>query len=309
MKKAIVTTTINSPTQALLKYISFKDWDLFIVGDRKTPHTEYEALETNKNVKYLSPDYQEAEYKELSDAIGWNKIQRRTIGYLHVYKLGYDIIASVDDDNIPYDNWGADLYINKEVETYYYTNESIVFDPISVTNYEKLWHRGYPVQLLTTKNKNEIKIKKIVPQIQANFWNGDPDIDAFCRLEHKPNCVFNDGDFPFTSDKISPFNSQNTFLSRKIANDYFLFPHIGRMDDIWASYYILAKGYKVIYNKATVVQDRNDHNLIEDLKKEYIGYENNLSLVKDLYNDSEKILNYLPERSIAAWNIYRSLLK
>jgi hypothetical protein len=45
------------------------------------------------------------------------------------------------------------------------------------------------------------------------------------------------------------------------------------------------------------------------MKKEYIGYENNLSLVKDLYNNSEKILKYLPERSIEAWNVYRSLLQ
>jgi hypothetical protein len=45
------------------------------------------------------------------------------------------------------------------------------------------------------------------------------------------------------------------------------------------------------------------------MKKEYIGYENNLSLIKDLYEDSEKILKYLPERSTAAWNVYRSLLK
>lgn len=26
--------------------------------------------------------------------------------------------------------------------------------------------------------------------------------------------------------------------------DYFLYPHVGRMDDIWASYYVQAKGYE-----------------------------------------------------------------
>ena len=144
--------------------------------------------------------------------------------------------------------------------------------------------------------------------IQADFWNGDPDIDAFCRLEQKPNCNFNDEDFPFTSNKISPFNSQNTFLSKRIAKDYFLFPHIGRMDDILAAYYVLLKGYKIIYNKATVIQERNEHNLINDLKNEYIGYENNLELVQSLINDPEEIRKFLPEKTNNAWDVYRSLL-
>ena len=37
MKKIIVTTTINEPTEALIKYSNFKDWKLIIVGDLKTP--------------------------------------------------------------------------------------------------------------------------------------------------------------------------------------------------------------------------------------------------------------------------------
>jgi hypothetical protein len=111
------------------------------------------------------------------------------------------------------------------------------------------------------------------------------------------------------ANKLSPFNSQNTFLNRASALDYFLFPHIGRMDDIWASYYVQSLGYKVIYNKASVFQDRNVHNLIEDMKKEYLGYENNLALINDLYNDPESIKNYLPPRSAAAWDVYRKLIK
>ena len=47
--------------------------------------------------------------------------------------------------------------------------------------------------------------------------------------------------------------------TKKIIKDYFLFPHIGRMDDIWASYYVESLGYKVVYNYPTVYQDRNEH--------------------------------------------------
>jgi hypothetical protein len=306
MKKAIVTTTINSPTQALIKYITFNDWDLFIVGDKKTPHHLYELLQSNnKNVTYLSPCFQEKEYKELSDAIEWNKIQRRTIGYLHVYKLGYDIIASVDDDNIPYNDWGKDLYINKEIETYFYTNDNLVFDPLSVTNYDKLWHRGFPVQLLTTKNTNQIKIKKIVPKIQANFWNGDPDIDAFCRLEHKPCCFFDNKYFPFSTNNLYTFNQQNTIFSREILKNYLALPFIGRMDDIWASYYIRNRyPSNIVYCQASVYQERNPQDLVKNLENECIGYRYTREFVE---NGCDINLKFVPEETKKFIELYQNL--
>lgn len=304
MKKVIVCTTINSPTKAIEKYDAMSDWLLVVVGDHKTPESYH-----LKNGVYLSPDDQVKISSKLSDLIGWNCIQRRNFGLLYAFNLGADVICTVDDDNIPLDNWGEELLVNSNLALKQFNTKEFAFDPIGATNYRNLWHRGFPLELIPNRSYNHSSVVEIIPDIQADFWNGDPDIDAICRLEHKPECEFNDDCFPFTSDKLSPFNSQNTFINRKVAADYFLFPHVGRMDDIWAAYYVLSKGNKVVYNKATVYQDRNIHNLIEDMKKEYIGYENNLSLIMDLYVDSEKILKYLPERSIAAWNVYRSLLK
>jgi len=304
MKKIIVCTTINPPTEAIEKYDSLPDWLLVVVGDHKTPNNYH-----LKNGIYLSPDDQIKISSKLSDLIGWNCIQRRNFGLLYAYNLGAEVICTVDDDNIPLANWGKELLINSNLTLKQYNTNELAFDPIGSTNHKNLWHRGFPLQLIPYRNYDNSSIMEIIPDIQADFWNGDPDIDAICRLEHKPECEFNDNYFPFTSNKFSPFNSQNTFINRKVAADYFLFPHIGRMDDIWAAYYVLSKGNKVVYNKATVYQERNVHNLIDDMKKEYIGYENNLSLIKDLYEDSEKILKYLPERSTAAWNVYRSLLK
>jgi len=303
MKKVIVCTTINPPTKAIEKYDTMPDWFLVVVGDHKTPGN-YRL----KNGIYLSPDDQVKISEKLSNLIGWNCIQRRNFGLLYAYNLGADVICTVDDDNIPLDNWGKELFVNSKLTLKQFKTKEVAFDPIGATNYKNLWHRGFPLELIPNRDYDDSSDIQIIPDIQADFWNGDPDIDAICRLEHKPECEFDRSCFPFTSNKLSPFNSQNTFINRKVATDYFLFPHVGRMDDIWAAYYVLSKGNKVVYNNATVYQDRNIHNLIEDMKKEYIGYENNLSLVKDLYNDSEKILKYLPERSIAAWNVYRSLL-
>ena len=43
------------------------------------------------------------------------------------------------------------------------------------------------------------------------------------------------------------------------------------MDDIPASYHLQAKGAKVIYGAPSVYQKRNVHNLVTDMKAEYLG--------------------------------------
>ena len=293
MKKFIVTTTINSPTKATKKFSEMKDWQLIVVGDTKTPHGEYEKLDCI----YLTPEYQEAKYKKLSDAIGWRSIQRRNLGFIEAYNLGADIVATVDDDNIPYDNWGQNLLVGKEVEIDLWESKNGYFDPLSVSNRPDLWHRGYPLQFVTSKNNVEFlgKSKRKV-LVQADLWDGDPDIDAICRLSNMP-CVKYNIDTPFGSNQISPFNSQNTFISREVIPHYMVLPHVGRMDDIWASY-IIQKKFKnsVIYNKASVFQDRNEQDLITNLEKEIIGYRNTLSFIRDEYQ--------LPPKALAAYKEY-----
>jgi len=141
--------------------------------------------------------------------------------------------------------------------------------------------------------------------VDAGFWNGDPDIDAICRLEHAPECEFDPSFFPIASSVMAPFNSQNTMLAREVVPCYFLYPHIGRMDDIWAAYYVQAHGFQAVFSEPSVYQDRNEHDLIRDLKAEIIGYTNNLSLIRDLKRDPESIVAYLPGPAVRAWDLYR----
>ena len=309
MKRVIVTTTIYNISKALKEYVKKKDWDIIIVGDKKTPHEKYKMLEKdNNNVKYLDIEYQEENFKELSDLLGWNTIQRRNIGYLEALKNDYDIIASIDDDNIPLDNWGTNLLLGKEIEVYYYETDALCFDAIGVTNYKNLWHRGYPIQELHDRNKNyKITRKTIKVDVQADFWNGDPDIDAVCRLEHKPMCFFDDKYFPLATNTFSPFNSQNTFFTREALKKYMVIPFIGRMDDIWGSYYLQSLGFNVIYNKASVFQDRNIQNLTKNMVNEYIGYEKTLELLEELKKNSGNIYDFLPEKSKKCLLYYISL--
>ncbi len=302
MQKIIVTTTINPPTKALLKYSKMKEWSLVVIGDQKTPHKEYLKLQKqHQNIYYLSPEEQEKKYPQLSKVIGWNCIQRRSLGYIEAYKLGADIIATVDDDNIPYEGWGTDLYVNTTAFVDYYTVKALVFDPLSVTAHKHLWHRGFPLELLKEKNLVEYagKVKRHV-YVQADLWDGDPDVDAIGRFTYRPMVKF-DITSPYCSNKISPFNSQNTFIAREVLPKFYLYPAIGRMDDIWGAY-VLQFYYpnSVIYNKASVYQQRNVQSTVKNMKDELLGYEHSLHFVtnKDTYQQ------YLPERARQFMKLY-----
>jgi hypothetical protein len=73
------------------------------------------------------------------------------------------------------------------------------------------------------------------------------------------------------------------------------------MDDIWGAY--IVQHYfpnSVIYNKATVYQDRNVQDLVTNLQNEVIGYRGTLNLINDLKN----YYNHLPEATQKFWDVY-----
>ena len=111
---------------------------------------------------------------------------------------------------------------------------------------------------------------------------------------------------PFTSNTIMPFNSQNTFFTREAIKDYYLFPHIGRMDDIWGAY--VFQHYHpntVLFTPPTVYQERNPHDFIKDLEMEMMGYRHSLTLLENL----SKWSKIIPEESYLAYKEYRRAFK
>lgn len=297
----IATTTINPPTKALKLFAKDKRCKVIVALDKKSKKFNL------KNTIVLSTKYQEKKWPKLSKLVGWNCIQRRNFAILEAYERGAEVIALIDDDNIPYSNWFKNIFINKDLKCSEIKSNKPIFDPVGYTNHSNLWHRGMPLEYVNGRNYSKLKKVKINADVQANFWNGDPDIDAVCRMIFKPECNFKKKVFPFFTKKISIFNSQNTLISRKVVKDYFLYPHIGRMDDIWASFYVTSKNYKVVYNEPTVYQQRNVHNLIKDFKDEYIGYVNSSNLVEKLKKNPDNIYNFLPKKSALAFDEWKKL--
>ena len=303
-KNIIVTTTINAPTIALNAYAKMPGWDLIVVGDKKTPHDLYKDRD---DLYYFSPEEQDEKYPELSEIIGWNKIARRSLGYILAYDMGCEIMATVDDDNIPLPNWGTTVVAGKTIDyTVFKTNEKF-FDPLFAQgNYPQLWHRGFPYELLPNRKFEVIKKETAEVHVQAGFWNGDPDIDAIARIAHMPDCKFDEFE-PFSTKELTPFNSQNTIITREFIKWYFMFPWIGRMEDIWAAYVLqqLAKEHgkelNIVFTAASVFQDRNEHNLITDLKAEIIGYDNSIKF------GDKPFTEIMHKECLVAFNAYTKL--
>jgi len=299
MNKYIVTTSIYPPSKATLKFLQMEDWKLIVVGDLKTPHDLYKKLD----LIYLDPTFQEERYRRLSNAIGWNCVMRRNLGFVYAYELGADIVASVDDDNIPYTNWGYNVVIDREIDADCYTNDSGVFDILQATNHKELWHRGYPLEYAKTSiTKYEGQIK-ITPSIQADLWDGDPDIDAVCRKLYNPQNLILDLKGPTISNSYSPFNSQNTFISRETLPYYMVLPYVGRMDDIWGGYicqYLL--NIRPVFFPASVTQERNIQSIKKNLEDEVLGYTTTAKMLQDMDN----FVDYLPKKTFEAFNAYRN---
>jgi len=243
MEKVIVTTTVSAPTYALTKFIEIgkkKGWDIIVAGDLKTPHEEYEKLEsTHPHVHYLSPVIQSKKWSKLSKAIGFNCIQRRNFGFLEAYECDAKIIATIDDDNIPYDFWGDDILLNQKqlhVNWLMPSPKAVnVVDPIlgAFDNSPdmKCWHRGFPVDRVKDRYGQhwDGKPMSIYPEVQAEFWNGDLDVDAICRMTMGTYYKFSTKMDPFGTTCLTPFNSQNTLISRRMLPFYMMLPHVGRI--------------------------------------------------------------------------------
>lgn len=302
MKKVIVATSIYEPTEATKKFCQKEGWDFIMIADRKTPVEGYLDLEKqHSNFRFISCEEQETKWPVLGELIGWNSIDRRNLGFCEALKeYSADIIATVDDDNIPYESWGKDLLVGKEVEVDVYETELPVFDPLAIFG-KKYWHRGYPLELVEQRFEYHYagKQKKSI-HVQADLWDGDPDIDAIAREVFKPIEKFPQF-APFVCNSYVPFNSQNTFLHKSVFPEYMCIPHIGRMDDIWGAYILQQlKDVNIAFCPASVFQKRNPHTFHADFTGEQIGYLNKMKIFEDwtscLPDDSKSAyLEYIRE--------------
>ncbi len=307
MKKIIITTTIHEPTPAIRLFDAMDDWDLIVVADKGTPQ-DYQL----KHGTFIACGQIEADYKKLLDAIGWNTVDLgRNVGFIEAFRRGADIVATIDDDNIPLANWGKNVRVGSDIHITEYGNpDSLLFDPLSITTQGHLWHRGFPLSAVAERPESqqfEMVRRRVL--VQADLWLGDPDIDAICRMIHDP-LVDDFGVLPalFAGGRFSPFNTQNTFLAREALIDFCSLPFLGRMDDIWGSYLFEANHPRsVVYGPPSVYSQRYPHDIQQDFRDEILGYERGYEFVTALASgDRTAALAMMPPETGEAFEIYRS---
>lgn len=304
--KYIIITSIFDPTEAVVKFSKLTDYNLIVVGDKKSPGNWH-----CDNTTFLSIDQQEDLGFELAKVLPYNHYCRKMIGYLYSIKNGASMMIDTDDDNIPKSNWEFPHFEGKFdcipgnkgfINIYqYYTKDHI-------------WPRGLPLNRITTDFSDVFKDAG-EKEIKVGIWQGladeDPDVDAIYRLtsnkfvnfEEKAPCVIEEG-------TLTPFNTQNTAIRKELFPLMYLPTYVTfRFTDILrgliAQPIMWLHGYHLGFIDATVVQKRNAHDFMKDFESEipmYMHTENVIELVSKSINIGNSISDNL-------YNAYDSLLK
>ncbi len=280
---ALVITSIAPPNTVLQGYAaacSKQGIHFIVIGDTKSPSDfKLDGCHFFSIEQQLKMSFQTAQITPTKH------YARKNIGYLEAIQNGATTIIETDDDNLPYASFWEQRKKTWEVdfiEQKGWLNIYNLFTP------KKIWPRGYPLEFIHQIATESGSPKTIDCPIQAGLANQEPDVDAVYRLVIGEEVTFEDR-APIVLGKHTwcPFNSQNTTWFKEAFPLLYLPATCSmRMTDIVRGFVAQriawANDWYIQFHKATVYQERNEHNLIHDFKGEISGYLNNDKIVKAL---------------------------
>jgi hypothetical protein len=304
-KKAIVITSIFSPTEAVKAFSQLSDYKVIVVGDEKSP-TDWKC----KNVEYISLIQQEIIGFELAKALPYNHYCRKMLGYLKAVQSGVECIVDTDDDNIPKNNYRFPPFDQE----YDCISENKGFVNIyQLYTKQKIWPRGLPLNLIASRFDLEKYLSK--KNCRVGIWqglaDGEPDVDALYRLIIGEACYFNERE-PIVLGKgtMCPFNTQNTIIRRELFALMYLpttvtFRFTDILRGLIAQPIMWLYDYQLGFINATVVQKRNPHDYLKDFISEIPMYQHCKKVVEIVLNAISKSNNIFSN----LYNSYYSLSK
>lgn len=281
---ALVITSISAPNDILTACADGSvahGLDFIVVGDAKSPSgfflegCDFWSIEKQRDLPY-----------KLAQILPEGHYSRKNLGYLLAVERGVDVLVETDDDNLPLEDFWRTRHANQIarvpaqkgwVNVYQYFTE------------EKIWPRGFPLEgLHYDRVKLQEKECAVYCPIQQGLADDNPDVDAIYRLvlplpirfKNNPNVALGKGCW-------SPFNSQNTTWFKDAFPLLYIPSHCSfRMCDIWRSYVAMricwANNWHVLFHAPTVIQERNEHDLLCDFRDEIPGYLNNSEICDQL---------------------------
>lgn len=294
--KAIVITTIFPPTAAAEAFARMEGYQMYVVGDRKTP-AGWGLPET----AFISAVQQEQMPYRLIRHLPWNHYCRKMIGYLKAMEEGAECLADTDDDNIPKSGWGFPPFRSSYRKS---AADSGFVNVYSLFTSRHIWPRGLPLNRITSGNITEDSLE--MKDCTVGVWQGladeDPDVDAVYRLTDNKPCYFREHE-PVVLGKgtISPFNTQNTLFCKELFPLLYLpgtvtFRFTDILRGLVAQPVMWQHGYELGFIGATVVQKRNPHDYMKDFLSEipmYTHSENVIDIVSSSLSASDSVAGNL----------------
>jgi hypothetical protein len=281
-KTCLVITSIASPNAALKAFAAGakkNTVDFILIGDTKSP--EVFSLE---GCEYYPVKKQLALSTPLATQLPFRHYSRKNLGYL--LAKDYDIIIESDDDNFPKEN-------SKENNFWDFRTCQIDADLIQSSGWinaysyftdKHIWPRGFPLEKLTHQNNASGTPASVHSPIQQGLADENPDVDAVYRMTMQlPVSFENRKPVALGKNCWCPFNSQNTIWYKEAYPLLYLPSHCSfRMTDIWRSFIAQRVAWtcdwNITFHPATVWQERNEHDLLNDFKEEIPGYVNNATI-------------------------------
>jgi hypothetical protein len=305
---------------------------MVIAGDRKTPpdcarHAGRLAAD-GFDVRYLGLKAQ----AEIADAAGlasdfvpFDSDNRRNFAVLEAWRMGADVVISLDDDNWPvdphdfvarYDRVGAVQRLPAAKFVGRWPNLCAVLDIRSGWTDEPvgIFARGHPQsrrcgKTIALDNGPE---EEAVVLAHVGLWTGHPDVDAATRatLEPVSRGMLVPGVTLAPFGARVPMSTQNVAITRALVPAWWYVRmgpmHSGRpldrFGDMFQAYFasmvIEAIGGRIAFGAPLVQHERNTHALLRDLAGEVSG----MALLENLLPYLESV-----PRGKTAVEAYRSV--
>jgi hypothetical protein len=284
-KTSIVITSIASPNRVLrdiAQQCANRSLDFYVIGDSKSPKDFH-----IDGCSFFSIDQQLATGLKTAELCPQRHYARKNIGYLLAIQDGSQMIVETDDDNLPLEPfWGPRQRVQRVpavhqrgwVNAYRYFTEA------------NIWPRGLPLDAVqqSAPGLDELATEDLDCPIQQGLADDNPDVDAIYRLILPLPLQFApDRKIGLKPGVWCPFNSQNTTWWPHAFPLLYLPAYCSfRMTDIWRSFVAQRiaweNGWSLLFESATVIQDRNDHSLMRDFQDEIPGYLNNRAMAEEL---------------------------
>ncbi len=281
-----VITTIQEPTEAvktLATALGHAPDSLIVVGDRKGPaHFELEGCQ------FFDLEQQRQLPFALAQLLPEGHYARKNLGYLQAMRQGASCVYETDDDNAPLQSWKPRSLQVRAITTQQlgWVNAYAWFTD------QQIWPRGLPLDAIRTVGRDQSSDLS-TPQlylapIQQGLANLSPDVDAVWRLVLDRPFHFDDAESLYLPPGAwCPFNSQSTWWWPEAYPLLYLPSHCSfRMTDIWRSFIaqrcLWELGHGLVFHAPEVIQERNEHDLMQDFEAEIPGYQHNRRLVQVL---------------------------